>query len=69
MKYVDEQLAGKSFLTGETFTAADAYIWTILGWAKFANLDLAPYANIQKFMSIVAARPAVVKSLQEEGLA
>ncbi len=69
LKYVDEQLAGKSFLTGETFTAADAYIWTILGWAKFANLDLAPYANIQKFMSIVAARPAVVKSLQEEGLA
>ncbi|KQZ92260.1 glutathione S-transferase [Mesorhizobium sp. Root157] len=69
LTYVDEQLSGKSFLTGETFTAADAYIWTILGWAKFANLDLAQYANIQKFMSTVAARPAVVKSLQEEGLA
>ena len=69
LKFVDEQLAGKSFLTGETFTVADAYIWTILGWAKFANLDLAPFANIQKFMSTVAARPAVVKSLQEEGLA
>jgi len=69
LRYVDEQLAGKSYLTGETFTAADAYLWTILGWAKAVDLDLSPYANIQKFMGTVAARPAVVKSLQEEGLA
>lgn len=69
LSHVDGELAGKSFLTGETFTAADAYLWTVLGWAKFADLDLAPYANIRKFMATVAARPAVVKSLQEEGLA
>jgi glutathione S-transferase len=69
LRHVDQQLAGKSYLTGETFTAADAYLWTILGWAKVVNLDLSPYANIQKFMATVAARPAVVKSLQEEGLA
>lgn len=69
LRYVDEQLAGKPFLTGETFTAADAYLWTILGWAKFANIDLAPYANIQAFMGTVASRPAVQKTLREEGLA
>lgn len=69
LAHVDEQLAGKSYLTGETFTAADAYLWTILGWAKFAAIDLAPYANIRTFMGTVAARPAVIKSLQEEGLA
>ena len=69
LKFVDEQLAGKSYLMGDTFTVADAYIWTILGWTKFADIDLAPYANIQKFMGTVAARPAVVKSLKNEGLA
>lgn len=69
LSYVDAQLAGKSFLTGDTFTAADAYLWTILCWAKFANIDLASYPNIQKFMETVGARPAVIKSLQEEGLA
>ncbi|MCL4219647.1 MAG: glutathione transferase GstA, partial [Candidatus Hydrogenedentes bacterium] len=37
LSHVDTQLAGKSYLTGETFTAADAYLWTILGWARFAN--------------------------------
>ncbi len=67
--HVDASLEGKTFLTGKTFTAADAYLWTILGWAKHAGLDLSPFANVQKFMATVAARPAVVKSLQEEGLA
>lgn len=69
LAHVDEQLAGRPYLTGETFTAADAYLWTILGWAKFADIDLAPYANIRTFMGTVAARPAVVKTLREEGLA
>lgn len=67
--YVDRELEGKSYLTGEAFTAADAYLWTILGWAKFANIDLSPYANIQKFMGTVAARPAVQQALKAEGLA
>lgn len=67
--YVDQQLEGRSYLTGDTFTAADAYLWTILGWTKFANIDLSPYANIQKFMGTVAARPAVQQALKAEGLA
>ncbi len=67
--YVDRELEGKSYLTGEVFTAADAYLWTILGWTKFANIDLSPYANIQKFMGTVAARPAVQQALKAEGLA
>lgn len=69
LTYLDEQLEGKSYLTGETFTVADAYLWTVLSWTKFVEIDLAPYANVQKFMAMVAARPAVLKSLQEEGLA
>lgn len=69
LAFLDAQLAGKTYLTGETFTAADAYLWTILGWAKFASLDLASYPNVAKFMGAVAGRPAVVRSLREEGLA
>lgn len=69
LAHVDQKLAGKTYLTGETFTAADAYLWTILGWVKFANIDLASYPNIRKFVGTVAARPAVVRSLQAEGLA
>jgi glutathione S-transferase len=67
--YVDSQLAGKSYLTGDTFTAADAYLWTVLSWTKFANIDLSDFANIQNYMGRIAERPAVIKSLKEEGLA
>lgn len=69
LEQVEAQLAGTPFLSGDSFTAADAYLWTILGWAKFADIDLASYPSIQKFMATVAARPAVLKSLQAEGLA
>lgn len=66
--FVNEKLAGKTYLMGDTFTAADAYLWTILGWVKFAEIDLAAYPNVQKFVEAVGARPAVQKSLEAEGL-
>lgn len=69
LRHVDAHLADKSFLMGDTFTAADAYLWTVLNWAKFADLNLSSFENINRFMEAVAARPAVIKSLQEEGLA
>ena len=67
--YVDAKLEGRSYLTGESFTVADAYLWTILGWSKFVGFDLSPFKNVQRFMETVAGRPAVQKALREEGLA
>ena len=69
IKFVDGKLDGQSFLMGETFSVADAYLWTILGWAKHVGLDLSAYANVQRFLRVVAARPAVQKTLKLEGLA
>lgn len=69
LAFVDKSLDGRSFLTGETFSVADAYLWTILGWAKYAGVDLAAYPNVQRFVAVVASRPAVQKSLRSEGLA
>lgn len=67
--FVDKSLDGRPFLTGDAFSVADAYLWTILNWAKYAGLDLATYPNIQRFVAAVASRPAVQKSLRQEGLA
>jgi glutathione S-transferase len=69
IKFVDSRLADRSYLMGDVFSVADAYLWTILGWAKHVGLDLTPYANVQRYLGAVAARPAVQKSLREEGLA
>jgi glutathione S-transferase len=66
--YLDQHLASRPYLTGERFTAADAYLFTVVNWVNFHNVDLAPYANLKAFMDRVAARPAVQQAMQAEGL-
>jgi glutathione S-transferase len=66
--YLDQQLAGRSFLTGERFSAADAYLFTVLNWTNFHNIDLAPYRNLKGYVQRVASRPAVQQALEAEGL-
>jgi len=67
-KWVDGQLAGKQFLMGDAFTAADAYLFTVSGWTVPTNLDISGYANLAAWRERVAARPAVQAALKAEGL-
>ncbi|MPR09330.1 glutathione transferase GstA [Microvirga tunisiensis] len=66
--YVDQQLDGRSYLTGERFTVADAYLFVVVNWTNFHGLSLGNYPNLTAFMARVAARPKVQESLQAEGL-
>lgn len=66
--WVSQQLDGKKFLTGDGFTAADAYLFTVARWAAFVKLDLSANAELQGFMQRVAERPAVQAALRVEGL-
>jgi glutathione S-transferase len=67
-KWVDGQLAGKQYLTGDHFSVADAYLFTVSNWAKPMNIDLAGYPNLTAFRDRVAARPAVQEAMKAEGL-
>ena len=67
--FLDKALEGKTYLMGETFTAPDAYAFTVLRWTKHLGLDLSTYENIDRFMKAVAARSGVQRALREEGLA
>lgn len=66
--HVDKALAGKSYLTGETFTAADAYLFVVTNWSRFHNIDISQWPNLKAFMERVAARPKVRETLEAEGL-
>jgi glutathione S-transferase len=66
--YLDGHLANRPYLTGERFTAADAYLFTVVNWTNFHKIELAPYTNLKAFMDRVAARPAVQQAMQAEGL-
>ena len=66
--YVDKELAGKSYLTGEQFTAADAYLFVVASWSDIVKVDLEPYPNLRAFQARVAARASVQKVMTDEGL-
>jgi glutathione S-transferase len=67
-KWMDQQLAGKDYLTGKQFTVADAYAFVLLGWTKPTQIDLSQWPNLQAFHKRVAARPKVKEAMQAEGL-
>ncbi|HEX2796729.1 MAG TPA: glutathione transferase GstA [Immundisolibacter sp.] len=66
--YLDKQLAGKQYLLGDTFTVADCYFGTVLGWCQYAKLDLSPWPAIGAYAGRVMSRPAVLETLKAEGL-
>lgn len=68
LAFLDGQLSARAYLTGETFTIADAYLFVLLNWAPFVKLDLSDLANLQAFQQRVAGRPAVRAALAAEGL-
>lgn len=68
MAWIDGQLAGKQYLMGDTFTVADAYLFTVTGWGAYVKVDLSGFANISAHRARVAARPAVQAALRAEGL-
>ena len=65
---LDRHLADRDFLLGKGFTAADAYCFTIVGWARLKNIDLAPWPNLATYMKRIGERPGVREALQAEGL-
>lgn len=65
---VVQTLGAKPYLFGDHFTVADAYLFTVVNWSNFVKLDLSKWPVLQQYQARVAARPAVQKALQAEGL-
>jgi len=65
---LERQLGNQPYLTGETFTIADAYAYAVLNWTKIHNIDLSRWPRLVAFLKRVAGRAAVRCALTEEGL-
>lgn len=66
--YLNNVLANKTYLMGETFTVADAYLFTVLNWSNFLKLDLSKWTNITKYLATIENRKSVQAALKAEGL-
>ena len=65
---LEKMLDGKPYIMGDGFSAADAYLFTVLNWTKMHNIDVSKWPNIKGFMNRVAARPKVQETMKAEGL-
>jgi glutathione S-transferase len=68
LNYLSSHLALNSYLLGESFSAADAYLFTCLGWHKYVDLNLNQWPEIVSYMQKISARPAVQRALELETL-
>jgi len=66
LSFLDRHLATRDYLMGDTFTAADAYLFTVLRWCAVHSVDMAPFAALDRYMRRVGERPAVRAALEAE---
>ncbi|MBA3060029.1 MAG: glutathione transferase GstA [Gammaproteobacteria bacterium] len=68
LNWVDGELAAKTYLLGDTFTVADAYLFVVASWGKHVGIDIAGLANLSAFVARIGARPGVQAAMRAEGL-
>ena len=68
LEWLNKQLTGKQYLTGDKFTVADAYLFTVLRWSPRIQFDIGQWPNVKAFFDRVAARSKVQEAMKAEGL-
>jgi glutathione S-transferase len=74
--WINEQLAGRQYLMGDTYTVADAYLFALTGWGQAtwlksfykADIHFDDLSHLRVWYERVSARPAVQRALRREGL-
>lgn len=66
LAFAEQGMVGP-FLTGEIFTAADAYLFVIASWTRFYGIALDAYPRLAAFLRLVGARHSVEAALRAEG--
>ena len=66
--WVNQQLEGKQYLSGDSFSVADAYLFTVSNWSQHVGIDISGLTHLGAFMTRMAARPAVQAAMKAEGL-
>lgn len=58
----------RTWMVGDSFTVADAYLFAVANWANFTEIDLSRWPNLAALVARVAARPSAQMAMKAEGL-
>lgn len=61
-----QTLERQDYLLGSQYSVADAYLFVVLRWAAFHDIDLREWPALDNFQQRVSQRPAVVAALAAE---
>jgi glutathione S-transferase len=68
ISWLENALGSKTFLMGEQFTVADAYLFVVLSWSSRVGIDLGQWPALKRHHERIAARPQVIAALKAEGI-
>ena len=68
LDYIAQQLAGKTYLLGDDFTVADAYLFTVLNWRTRIGMGFDRWPVLEQYDARVAVRPPVQAAMKAEEL-
>jgi len=68
LDWLAKQMQEHTFVAGDHFTVADAYLFTILNWGHWTAVDMAKWPVLKDYVARIAARPKVREALRVEGL-
>ena len=70
LAYVARSLEGQHYLLGGSQpTVADFYLWVVLSWGRYVEVDIGRWPVLTEYFKRIATRPAVQEALKAEGLA
>jgi glutathione S-transferase len=65
LEYLNSHLAGREFLL-DTFSVADAYLFTVLNWFMVTPVDLKKWPAIYDYYRHLKERPSIARAFAEE---
>lgn len=66
LEWLNKHLADREYLTGSTFTIADAHCYTIVMWSGKQGIDLSAWPHLKSYVDRIAARPSVLAAKAAE---
>ncbi|WP_447956439.1 glutathione transferase GstA [Vreelandella sp. EE7] len=64
--YLESVLEQREYVMGDTFSSADAYLFTVLRWCIRFHIELVQWPSLLRYMKQIAERPAVKTALAIE---
>ena len=67
--FIEQSLDGRDYLAGNAMSAADPYLFAMLGWTGMHGIDLPRWPRLAALRQRMEQRPSVQQVMKAEGLA